>query len=276
MYTNIKVMVFDLDGTLYSDTQHFDYYAERLKEKLPRDFRDSFMNDYRMAREGKHVIKIGRVYDVLQDLVLIHKDRVVIEALEWNGYKITEERMKYLYPEPIKIDNKRMLSIGDLWWVPVPIARHYGLDAESGHQAFIETREYMMGPDFTMKKTPGLVETFKELHKDKKLVLLTNSPEPDSRAIIEKLGLNGLFHKYIFSGKKPTHTVERFETIRRDFGVSFNEMLSIGDNWVNEIHPVQQLGVKTLFINQYDLAGDFQADYVVTHIEEALGILKKI
>ncbi len=28
----IKVIIFDLDGTLYEDTHHFDYYAKRIEE----------------------------------------------------------------------------------------------------------------------------------------------------------------------------------------------------------------------------------------------------
>jgi len=271
-----KVIVFDLDGTLYSDTHHFDYYAERLMKKLPLDVRDSFLRDYQAARQGKHVIKIGRVYDLQHDLVLTHKDRVVTEAYEWNGYGITEERVKWLYPEAITIDNERMLSIGDLWWVPVPIARHYGLDEKTCHQAFLETRQYMTGPEFKMKETPGLKETLKDLYENKKLVLLTNSPEPDSRAILEKLGLSGLFHKYIFSGKKPTQTVHHFKSIKEQFGVEYREILSVGDNWVNEIHPVQGLGVKTLFINEYQLDASYHADFVVSKLEEAIAILKRI
>lgn len=273
---NIKVIVFDLDGTLYSETSHFAYYAERLKERLPRDVQDDFMRDYRAAEKKKHVIKVGRVYDTLHDLTLVHRDRVVTEAYEWNGYKIPEERVKWLYPEPLTIDNKRMLSIGDFWWVPVPIAYHYGLGFDACHEAFLETRRYMMSPAFIMKKIPGLKETLEKLHATKKLVLLTNSPEPDSRAILQKLGLENLFDLLIFDGMKPVQTSKHFEAIKQAFAVEYGEILSVGDNWVNEIHPVQKLGVKTLFINAHELPSEYKADFVVGNPDAMVSVLKKL
>lgn len=272
----IKVIVFDLDGTLYEDTNHFDYYAQRLMEKLPLEDQGSYIEEYQKARRGRHPIKIGRVFDVKEDLILVQKNQKVIEAFEWNGYRLTEERVKSMYPGSITIDNKQMLSIGDLWWIPVPIARHYGLSSKMCHQAFLETREYMMGPEFKMSRVPGLKDTLEELHSRKKLLLLTNSPEPDSRALLEKLGLNHVFHKMIFSGKKPTHTIARFDAIQREFNVNYNEILSVGDNWVNEINPPQTLGVHTLFINQYQLGPEYEADFVVKKIKEAIPILRSI
>lgn len=274
MLKNIKLIVFDLDGTLYADTHHFDYYAHQLMVKLPSDIQDPFLKEYQQARLGRHVIKIGRVYDAENDLVLYQKEQTVKEVFEWNGYRLPEERVAWLYPDPITIDNVRMLSVGDLWWVPVPIARHYGLESKKCHQAFLETREYMMGPEFKMNRVPGLKETLADLRTKKKLVLLTNSPKPDSLAILEKLGLRNMFHKMIFSGEKPTRTKERFETVSREFGVGYSDILSVGDNWVNEIKPVQELGGKTLFINQY-LGEEYDADYVVKSIKEALPILIK-
>lgn len=273
---NIKVIVFDLDGTLYSETSHFAYYAERLKERLPRVVQDDFMRDYRAAEKKKHVIKVGRVYDVLHDLILVHCDRIVTEAYEWNGYKIPEERVKWLYPEPLVIDNERQISIGDFWWVPVPIAYHYGLDFDACHEAFLETRHYMMSPDFTMKKIPGLKETLEKLRTTNKLVLLTNSPEPDSRAILRKLDLDALFDQMIFNGKKPAQTLKHFEAIKEAFAVEYGEILSVGDNWVNEIYPVQKLGVKTLFINTHELSPEHQADVVVTHPEAIVAVLRRM
>jgi FMN phosphatase YigB (HAD superfamily) len=272
----IKVIVFDLDGTLYADTQHFDYYAQRLMEKLPLEDQVPFIEEYKKAREGKHPIKIGRVYDVKEDLVLVQNNQTVTEAFEWNGYRLTEERVKSMYPKPIVIDNRRMLSVGDLWWVPIPIARHYGLSSEQCHQAFLETREYMMSPEFKMSRVPGLKETLEELHSRKKLVLLTNSPEPDSRALLDKLGIENVFHKMIFSGKKPTHTIERFNLIKETFDVNFDEILSVGDNWVNEINPPQTFGVHTLFINQYQLGPEFKADFIVEKVEDIVPILRDI
>ncbi|MDF0727383.1 hypothetical protein PY093_11865 [Cytobacillus sp. S13-E01] len=46
VHNKTRVIVFDLDGTLYEDTHHFDYYALRLQEMLPEENRVLFWNDY--------------------------------------------------------------------------------------------------------------------------------------------------------------------------------------------------------------------------------------
>ena len=68
-----KVIVFDLDGTLYEDTHHFEYYAKQLQHKLPAEKRESFWKDYQSALDLQHALQIGRAYDVEQDLVLVHE-----------------------------------------------------------------------------------------------------------------------------------------------------------------------------------------------------------
>lgn len=272
--TKIKAIVFDLDGTLYEDTHHFDYYAIRLGEKLKKESRPSYERDYVLAKEDKHTLKMGRVYDFKNDLILVQLDNRVIEAYEWYGEALTEEKIKILYPEPIQLDFIRFINLGDLWWMPVAIALHYGLAPKEAETAFLKTRDYMMGPDYVMKGIPGLKEVLEALHNKIKLVLLTNSPEPDSDALLQKLGISSYFDLKLFNGKKPVRTVERFETVRLAFHLSYEEILSVGDNWINEIRPVRPLGCSTIFINTHHLDGD--ADLVVKTMSEVIPYLEKI
>ncbi len=88
MFANIKVIVFDLDGTLYEDTHHFDYYAKRIEEKLPKEKRQAFRNDYRAVLSGQHPLKIGRIYDTENDFILTLKDNFVENAYRWDGTKL--------------------------------------------------------------------------------------------------------------------------------------------------------------------------------------------
>lgn len=275
-FSNIKVIVFDLDGTVYEDTHHFDYQAERLKGKLPPEKQPLFEKDYAAVEKGQHPLKIGRVFDVLKDLVLVQLDNQVMEAYDWNGNPLTEERVRELYPEPIEINFDTMLSVGDPWWISISIAAHYGLDSKSCYDAFLETREYMMGPQFEMNPIVGFKEALDEVRSHVKLVLLTNSPEPDSEAILTKLGLDQTFDLKIFNGKKPTLTLERFEFVKDHFGVSYKEIMSVGDNWINEIRPVQPLGCKTVFINPFDLGSRADADLVVNRMGEFIPVLRNM
>jgi FMN phosphatase YigB (HAD superfamily) len=274
--TNIKVIVFDLDGTLYENTHHFSYYAKRIEEKLSEDKREKFRSDYEAALSGRHPLKIGSVYDTQRDLILMLRDGVVKEAYRWDGTKLTANEVQKMYPNKITVNLDNMFSIGDLWWVPSSIGRHYGLRNEDTYQAFLETRKYMMSPQFQMKPIDGVAETLTEIRDDIKLVLMTNSPKPDSEAILKKLGLSNCFHQKIFEAGKPVKTAERFEWIARTYAVRFDEIMSVGDNLVNDIIPARNLGCKTIYIDSHKIGNEESADIVVEKLKNSLEILRNL
>ena len=273
---NIKAIVFDLDGTLYEDIHHFDYYAERLGEKLSPDRLQKFIEDYHLVLANKHPLKIGRVYDVNNDLILVHENKVVTDAYHWNGNQLHLEDIKLKYGLPISLNMHNMLSIGDLWWVPSSIARHYGATKEQTSQAFLETREFMMSNQFILNPVEGLKETLEEISSRAHipLILLTNSPESDSEAILKKLELSNLFHHKIFEAHKPTLTQKHFKQIRDTFNISYAEILSIGDNYQNDIAPAKLLGCGTLYIDPHRISNNNAADIIVHQIKEVISILK--
>lgn len=275
-FEHIKVIVFDLDGTLYEDTHHFDYYAKRIQMRLPVGRALLFAKDYLAFKNNKHTLKIGRVYDRSKDLILVQTDNMITEAYEWNGAWLSEEKVKRLYPKPVIFDFEKMISIGDPWWIPSSIAGHYGLPPEKSTEAFLETRDYMMSPEFYMTKIDGLKEAIIIARNKADTVLLTNSPEQDSEAILKKLNLSNLFSKKIFNGRKPTETVRWFEHIRRHFDVSFQEIMSVGDNLVNEIRPVKALGCTTAYIDAYGLGETSYTDITVPRIKGLFPILQQI
>lgn len=272
-----KVIVFDLDGTLYADTHHFDYYAELTGELLPEDLKDTYAKQYKAALNGRHVVQIGRVYDAKKDLLLEQEDGEVLAAYDWEGTKLSDDSVSELYPERIQLDLTDMVSIGDQWWIPPVLARHFGIGPEMSYRAFQQTRKWMMGADFVMYPVPGLAEQLQRLSQSKQLVLLTNSPQSDSEAIIGKLGLAEVFDHKIFMGQKPMESQNHFKAVAKRYDCSFREIVSIGDNWVNDIHPPKLLGCRTVFIDWHQTAhedrGD-RADIVVGSTQEAVEILK--
>jgi FMN phosphatase YigB (HAD superfamily) len=272
----IKAIVFDLDGTLYEDTHHFRRYAEIIKNRLAPEVQESFMLDYDKAVAGTHTLKIGRIYDAKKDFILIHDNKKVSEGFTWDGTPLAQNFIAELYPNEIDIDMQSILSVGDLWWIPGSIGMHYGLDRSTIHDCFLEVREYMMSEEFVMEPVKDFRETLEYLKSKIKLILLTNSDEPSSETLLKKLGIQHVFHKKIFQGKKPSKTLERFEEIRMEFNLSFNEILSVGDNYMNEIHPVIPLGCKTIYIDNYRIRNKGDADYIVYSISEVVEIIKLI
>lgn len=272
----IKAVVFDLDGTLYEDTHHFRFYAQSISSRLSQELQERFMLEYNSAVSGTHTLKIGRIYDAEKDLIIEHRIKKIVNAYTWDGAVLEKSIIKELYNEEVEIDMQRFISMGDLWWIPGVIGLHYGLDRSEIHSCFLETREYMMSKEFIMHPVQGLKEILEYLHSDIKLILLTNSPEPDSETILRKLGIEYVFHKKIFQGKKPRGTMERFEEVCKDFGLGFNEILSVGDNYINDILPIKNAGCKTIYIDTYHIGNKEDADYVVYNISEMIHIIRTI
>ena len=267
----LTTIIFDLDGTLYEDQHHFAYYARQLSQMLPSASRDAFIRDYRAASQGRHPVQIGRVYDTGKDLVLVQIDNNLQEVYAWNGQTLPVDEH---YSGPVAIDQARYISIGDPWWIPQSIARHYGLSPVDCTRAFLQTREYMISPAFEMNPVPGFRETLLELKTNLNLVLLTNSPQADSAIILQKLGLDDVFDHMIFDGKKPRHTRRHFEEIRATFDTEIVNMLSVGDNYVNEIIPAWELGMPALFIDCHHTGHSRSADMVVGSIAELIPVFR--
>jgi len=276
MLTGIKTIVFDLDGTLYEETNHFDYYADRVAGKLPSSKREEFIHDYQTVLDGRHVLQIGKVYDANRDVILTVKDGNVLKAERWDGSKLTNDEILAYYSEAIEVNLDDMLSIGDLWWIPVSLGRHYGLSQEETYEAFLQTREYMMSPKFQMNPIRGLKETLHHLSKRRVLIMMTNSPRSDSEAILAKLKLENVFHEKIFMAGKPVQSKQQFHRISGKFGVQFHEILSIGDNYVNDILPAKELGCQTMMIDQHHVAPHHSADVIVKSLADGIPILQSL
>jgi hypothetical protein len=200
------------------------------------------------------------------------KNGIAKEVYRWDGTKLALDEVQALYPKPITVNLDNMFSIGDLWWVPSSIGRHYGLKNEDTYQAFLETRKFMMGPSFNMFNEKSPTSTQRVGGRGS----LTNSPQLDSEAILEKLGLTNIFHQKIFEAGKPTKTAKHFEEIRTDFKVSYGEMMSVGDNLLNDIVPAKNLGCKTIYINPHKIGNNESADIVVKKVGECLEILQNL
>lgn len=269
--SSLKLIVFDLDGTIYEETHHFDYYAERIAEKLPDRYAQSFWEDYRDSLEGKHTLRIGRAYNALHDHIIAHR-RLKPEAVwNWEGLSLDQATWSKTYHPKLDPHQPHIVLIGDQWWLPATVAIHYGISKEGLGQAFYETRAFMQSDAFHMRPIPGLrawIETLKK--SGTHVALMTNSPEEDSRAIIGKLGLTNVFDTMIFLAEKPLKTELHLKRLLQIAGAAPEEAMSVGDNWQNDIAPAVALGMKTLLIDPHHLHESEDADAIYPSLSSAL------
>lgn len=276
-WAKVRVIVYDLDGTVYDDNRHFELYARLIQSHLPAEAHDAFWQDYEAVTEGRHAaLHVGTFYDVARDLVLETKGGRVRRALHWDGAEIPPVLREQLYPGVVEPDHVNIYNVGDLWWVPSAISKHYGGDAERNGEAFLKVRDIMADPTFTINPIPGLAQVIESLKGRVIQVLATNSPQPDSEAILTKVGLLGHFDRHYFRSNKPMGLKLIFQELTERYGVALGDILSIGDNLVNEIAPARAMGCQTAFIDPHKLGEADDADLIVSSMQELMPHLAKV
>lgn len=251
-YAEADILIFDLDGTLYEDTEHFAYYAEQLKEELSQELHASFTGDYQQILEGKHPVSIGKVYDVVRQYILqVDFQMNVLHGWEWNGTELNKDKLAQLYPHPLHCDFDTMIAIGDGWWLPNVVARYYG--AQDTYTAYQKTKDFMATDAFQLTKISGLREGLLHLKNKKEVILVTNSQPDDVQRLLTELELQDIFTDIVTEARKPEMTIKHFEHLLSKYNVPAHKAISIGDNYLNEIIPAHKLGMATLFIDFFEL-----------------------
>lgn len=249
MFNEAKVFIFDLDGTLYEGTDHFDYYAERLLLDVTEDKKEAFREDYEKMKKGEHPVKIGKAYDVERDTILTLDpfSLKVVNVQTWDGSEWPKEKATEVYQGDLAFDFETMIAIGDGWWLPFACAKHYGV--QKCYPRYVETKEYMVTDQFQLDQISGVREGLENLKKMKKIVLVTNSDIDDVGRLLKELNLDGVFEHIVTSAQKPSRTLEIFNDLLEQFDVTPEEVVSVGDNFINEIAPAIKMGMKGIYID---------------------------
>lgn len=251
MLEKYKLVIFDLDGTLYEGTEHFDYYAKLLQERVAADQRADFYREYEAMKAGEHLVSIGKVYDVQRDLVLTIDSLTfeVTAAYRWKGEKLSDAEMAECYPGPQQFDFNQLVAIGDDWWLPFASAKHYGV--EENHSSYLATKEFMVSDDFAIEKLEGLRTYLLRLKEQTQIVLMTNSDREDVMRLLNELDLINVFDHLITSAKKPAYTKKLMEHFIEQYEIEPSEAVSVGDNFINEIAPAIAIGMDAVYIQPH-------------------------
>ncbi|MDQ0256543.1 putative hydrolase of the HAD superfamily [Evansella vedderi] len=270
-----KLFIFDLDGTLYEGTDHFDYYAKRLLLDVPKESHEAYWKDYERMKAGEHPVSIGKAYDSKNDAILTVDPMTltVVEAVDWEGNSLKDVEEQY-GEQQIQFDFKNVIAIGDGWWLPCACAIHYGV--KECYPRYVETKDYMSSDAFELEKIPGLAPFLKNLKDQATVVLLTNSDEDDVARLLRELELTGLFHEVVTSAQKPTKTKHYFEELVKKYNVEGNQVVSIGDNFINEIAPALLMGMKAVYISDHAKVADHHDLMQVKNMTEWMEQMKPL
>ncbi|MET3683138.1 putative hydrolase of the HAD superfamily [Alkalibacillus flavidus] len=244
-----NLMIFDLDGTLYEGREHFRLHTNNLKANLDESEQEQFENLYTDVLNGNHPLQIGKVYDGKRDLIWTWDPFTaqLTEAHDWNGEKINVTDAPNAIPAS-DFDFMNWVPIGDGWWTPYAIARHFGISPEVIQASYVQTKDQMSNEKGFLQRTPGLKEYLESIVNDYTLIVCTNSDEVDAQRLLDFLGLEQYFTELIPSAQKPVYTKTIFEDVLHRFQVKPENAVSIGDNFMNEIAPALQLGMSAMWL----------------------------
>lgn len=130
---------------------------------------------------------------------------------------------------------------GDNWEAVVMLARNYLGDDPVLKEAFHEVRDFMLSPGCRLEVPAGLRGFLQEWQERAEFVCVSNSQQNSAVPVLEKLGLLPAFDKVFAQARKPEGLTAIAETLLGENG-SGGEVLSVGDNYVNDIAPALEKG----------------------------------
>ncbi|MFN2364387.1 MAG: HAD family hydrolase, partial [Halarsenatibacteraceae bacterium] len=151
----------------------------------------------------------------------------------------------------------------------------YGL--KSTETCYLKTKAWINNNDDFLQPIPGLREALENLQREKTILLATNSDAQDTESILSNLNLKGVFQEIYTSCNKPEKSYQLFKDIMEKYECSSEQLISIGDNYLNEIGPVIQLGGEAVLIDREaafskeDISGQ-----IIDSIEDLIPIFNQI
>lgn len=251
-FSDVSLVIYDLDGTLYNETRHFLYYAELIRDALPAERRSDYWRELELMWSNRHPLKIGRVYDAERDLVLsVNEQMQVISAWQWAGDKLAPAAVAATYPEPIVCHMEGpLIAVGDGWWMPVVGARRHGLTDTQRY--YVRTKEQLHNTAEWLQPISGLADAIRKAGTSVPQVVATNSDLDDAKALLKRLGLTDAVNGLYASCNKPTDAEKWFQRICAEWDVPLHAALSVGDNHLNDVMPALRLGMQGLLIDGGD------------------------
>lgn len=242
----IRVVLFDLDGTLHDDSRVTDRYASILEEIIPDG------GGLGLRAEAEAVA--GREHPALRPGVFAEPVRgIVVHAPEWAAETATDWEGR---PVPVPADLQGRVRhdgplryLGDSWQIIGALAARRGADQPIQRDAFALARRFINHEATSLIRLEHLDEVLDRLAPGRHLLLATNTPEDLARPLVDRLALRQPFAVVRFDARKPTGCTRLILQARRMWGTRPSEILVVGDNLWNDLLPPAGQGCRTVHID---------------------------
>ncbi|MCK5492510.1 MAG: HAD family hydrolase, partial [Candidatus Omnitrophica bacterium] len=284
-----KVIIFDVDNTLYRlDFERYvgDYMNYLRKNILEEENRIIFERECVKFEEGKGIIKEGEVYVPVEKHLLDVDGHRIMRV--WNvrvGDKGLFKEEVLTIPKEYPDDLVEEVCVcADMIYVshdfrPLTIIAHM-LGGENLCNIHKEFKEHVITShdSYGISVDNLLREKLDILYRQEiKLVVVSNSDEETTKAILDILGVSEFFDRIIGSANKPIRFGKIIKKLAKDYNVNFNQMVSVGDDKKRDIIPAGEYGLYTILVNNSPgKKVNELSDVGHSTIYEALNVINKL
>lgn len=239
---NIKVIICDLDGTLYQDEHYYKRFLSHLLKGSVFEGEEALIQAKADAiLEGKDKFLLGHFYDRTSDLTgKTLEERLAIEPIvNTEGHFEAYLERKYGF-------------IADGWSVVFMLANQLGIAKEVVDAAFAKVREEMLMPEYAIEVNEQLIQVLGKLAQyTEGMYMLTNTARPEAIDFTKYIHLEDKFNVIQYGADKPFGLMELLPNILKEHQIEGSEILAIGDHGYNDLYPVKAIGGHTILTSPY-------------------------
>ncbi|SDI54018.1 haloacid dehalogenase-like hydrolase [Arthrobacter subterraneus] len=242
----IKMVLFDLDGTLHDDPRVTDRYASILEDIIPDGGGQGLRTEAAAVAAGEHpALKPGLFAEPYRGIVVHAPEWTSESATDWEGHPVPvpdDLRGRVGHDGPLRY-------LGDSWQIIGTLAASRGADQRIQAEAFASARRFVNDHATSLIRSEHLDEVLDRLAPGRHLVLATNTPEQLARPLVDRLALRPPFAIVRFDARKPKGCAQLIVQARRAWGTHPAEVLVVGDNLWNDLLPPAGQGCRTVHID---------------------------
>lgn len=271
--SEVKVIIFDMDGTLYQEDTYLERYIRYLLEGTEHEGEtEAAIREGRAILTGEHPFQFGHFYHTRDDVALVRHEDSFIQGFTWEGLALDERTCSY---RSLSSEAAHLIHIGDPWGIAAVVSHKYKLPAGKLQSAFERVRREMVVAPYHFEFRRDLFQAIEDLDAAQKKILMTNTYLESGIEFLNYMQIHHLFEEVYCGAEKPLGLHCYFKTLLEQ-GYQAHEILSIGDNTWNDLHPVKRMGGRTCFISPYSSSDPESWDLRLTTLDELEQLMRAI
>jgi FMN phosphatase YigB (HAD superfamily) len=183
-----------------------------------------------------------------------------------------EERARGPYVDAVEryLAGAGGVEASDGWEAAVVLAGGGRGASRAFGDAFARTRAFMLSEACELEVPDGLHALLERVALKARRVLVTNTPAFGVMPLLQRLELLGSFDEISCDSAKPDRFDLRLRAYAEVNGIAPQDVLSIGDHFVNDIRPALDVGCTTAYVDPFRAGPSGRAHLEAARFEDLL------